>query len=83
MCVTGVAGNAVNQLNGPRDLKFDRYGNIHVTDQDNHRIQKSMIQVSAGDCFSKCIFYFLILKFSFLLFRRLNKINDQTFHKHL
>ena len=47
---TGIAGNAVNQLNGPRDLKFDRYGNIYVTDQSNHRIQKFMIQLPSSPC---------------------------------
>jgi hypothetical protein len=37
-------------LNGPRDLKFDRYGNIYVTDQGNHRILKFMIQIPNSTC---------------------------------
>ncbi len=47
---TGTMGIAANQLNGPRDLKFDRYGNIYVVDQGNNRIQKFMIQVPTSSC---------------------------------
>jgi len=54
---SGTAGNSATQLSGPRDLKFDRYGNIYVTDQVNHRIQKFLIQVPAGGCSSKFIFF--------------------------
>ncbi|CAF5110420.1 unnamed protein product, partial [Rotaria sp. Silwood1] len=50
---TGSSGVAVTQLRGPRDLKFDRHGNIYVTDQANHRIQKFMIQIPASGCSSK------------------------------
>jgi DNA-binding beta-propeller fold protein YncE len=41
---TGTAGNALNQLNGPRDLKFDRDGNLYVLDQGNNRILKFPIE---------------------------------------
>jgi hypothetical protein len=47
---TGTAGNAPNQLNGPRDLKFDRYGNLYVTDQGNHRILKYAIILPTSAC---------------------------------
>jgi DNA-binding beta-propeller fold protein YncE len=40
---TGTRGVATNQLRSPRDLKFDRDGNLYVSDQGNHRIQKFMI----------------------------------------
>jgi len=46
ICVVGCSGsvgNAVNQLRTPRDVKFDRYGNLYVTDQGNNRIQKFII----------------------------------------
>jgi hypothetical protein len=46
----GTSGAAATQLNGPRDLKFDRYGNIYVTDQGNNRIQKFAIQVPTSGC---------------------------------
>ncbi|CAF4052480.1 unnamed protein product [Rotaria sp. Silwood2] len=52
MGCTGAAGTAVNQMSGPRDLKFDRHGNIYVTDQANHRIQKYMIQLPTSPCSS-------------------------------
>ncbi len=44
---TGTSGTALNQLNGPRDMKFDRDGNIYVLDQGNHRILKFSIQLPA------------------------------------
>ncbi len=47
---TGTSGTDLYQLNGPRDLKFDRYGNIYVTDQGNHRILKFMIQIPNSTC---------------------------------
>lgn len=50
-CIIGcsrVAGNGMSQLRSPRDLKFDRYGNIYVSDQGNHRIQKFDIDVVTG-----------------------------------
>jgi DNA-binding beta-propeller fold protein YncE len=47
---TGTSGTALNQLNGPRDLKFDRYGNIYVSDQGNSRILKYTIQLPTSTC---------------------------------
>lgn len=40
---TGVAGNGSTQLDNPRDLKFDASGNLYVSDQKNHRVQKFSI----------------------------------------
>lgn len=40
---TGTRGVATHQLRNPRDLKFDRDGNLYISDQENHRIQKFMI----------------------------------------
>jgi hypothetical protein len=41
-CLAGChgKGSQSNQLNSPNTLSFDRSGNMFVTDQDNHRIQK-------------------------------------------
>ncbi|CAF0995619.1 unnamed protein product [Adineta steineri] len=41
-CLVGCdgKGSQSNQLNQPFSLSYDRSGNIFVTDQDNHRIQK-------------------------------------------
>ncbi|CAF4998166.1 unnamed protein product, partial [Rotaria sp. Silwood1] len=50
MGCTGTTGTAANQMRGPRDLKFDRHGNIYVTDQSNQRIQKYMIQLPTSPC---------------------------------
>lgn len=50
MGCTGSAGTAANKMRGPRDLKFDKYGNIYVTDQGNNRIQKYMIQLPTSPC---------------------------------
>ena len=47
---SGVAGTGANQLNGVRDLKFDSHGNLYVTDQSNHRIQKFIIQMPPSAC---------------------------------
>jgi len=47
---SGVAGNAANQLQSARDIKFDQHGNIYVTDQANHRIQKFTIQIPSSGC---------------------------------
>lgn len=41
---TGVAGNGNDQMNRPRNFKFDSSGNLYVVDQFNHRIQKFLIQ---------------------------------------
>lgn len=43
---TGTVGTADDQLNLPRDLKFDKYGNLYVSDQGNNRVQKFMLQTS-------------------------------------
>jgi hypothetical protein len=40
---TGMSGSAGNQLNQPRALSFDSYGNLYVADASNHRIQKFLI----------------------------------------
>ncbi|CAF4106375.1 unnamed protein product [Adineta steineri] len=51
LCLVGCygGGSETNQLNGPSSLSFDRYGNIFVTDTDNHRIQKfQYIEESCG-----------------------------------
>lgn len=45
-CIVGcsmVAGNGRMQLDSPRDLKFDVEGNLYVSDQGNHRVQKFAI----------------------------------------
>ena len=52
-CVVGCSntfGPAADQLYNPRDLKFDQYGNLYVSDQLNHRIQKFMINISSSTC---------------------------------
>jgi hypothetical protein len=41
---TSSSGIQPNELNNPRDLKFDASGNLYVNDQGNNRIQKFMIQ---------------------------------------
>ena len=62
---TGTRGTGDDQINGPRDLKFDRYGNLYVIDQGNNRIQKYMIILPTSTCstskhcfFSKNIAHF-------------------------
>ena len=52
-CVVGCsnsAGSGTDQLSRPRDLKFDQYGNLYVSDRDNHRIQKFMLNKSSPIC---------------------------------
>lgn len=49
---TGTRGSAVNQLRSARDIKFDQHGNIYVTDQGNHRIQKYLIEIPSSGCSS-------------------------------
>ncbi|CAF1207935.1 unnamed protein product [Adineta steineri] len=39
----GLAGSGSSQLNYPASLSFDSYGNIFVTDQNNSRIQKFIL----------------------------------------
>lgn len=43
----GGSGSAANQLNYPRTLSFDSYGNIYVADTDNHRIQKFILSTNS------------------------------------
>jgi len=48
-CVVGcsrIAGLAADEMNTPRDLKFDKYGNLYVADQGNNRIQKFLINTT-------------------------------------
>lgn len=40
-------GAQVNQFNGPFALAFDRYGNLHVADNNNHRVQRFNIERSS------------------------------------
>ena len=53
-CVAGCSrmnGSAPDQLGTPYMLSFDGYGNIHVTDTANRRVQKFWIQSSThGKC---------------------------------
>ena len=35
---SGSSGSALNQLQGPRSLAFDTYGNLYVSDRENDRI---------------------------------------------
>ena len=52
-CVVGCSnttGAASYQLLGPRDLKFDQYGNLYVSDQANNRVQKFMLNRSSPVC---------------------------------
>lgn len=45
---SGTIGSSATQLNAPRDMKFDQYGNLYVCDQVNHRVQKYLIQTSCS-----------------------------------
>lgn len=56
---TGTSGVAANQLNSPRDLKFDASGNLYVTDQGNNRIQKFMMVTT--NCPAGMIKYFFLI----------------------
>jgi hypothetical protein len=52
-CLVGCSnsyGSASNQLAGPITLSFDSYGNMFVTDRNNHRIQKFALSMN---CCSK------------------------------
>ncbi|MDB4113776.1 FG-GAP-like repeat-containing protein, partial [Flavobacteriaceae bacterium] len=46
-------GSSLNQLSNPRGLHIDSTGNIYVSDQENHRIQKFQvnpeIKIASGD----------------------------------
>jgi len=70
VCVVGCSGSAgtgPTYFNNPRDLKFDPSGNLYVSDQSNHRIQKFMVHTSTSSCVSsKNKFYFNENSFSFL-----------------
>jgi DNA-binding beta-propeller fold protein YncE len=53
VCIAGCSGTTglgANQLNSPRDLRFDSEGNLYVSDQGNNRIQKFEIQLSSSNC---------------------------------
>ncbi|CAF0954319.1 unnamed protein product, partial [Didymodactylos carnosus] len=43
------AGNATNQLNGPRDVIVDKSGNIYIADGSNNRIQRWLPSATSGD----------------------------------
>jgi hypothetical protein len=48
---SGSSGSASNQLINPQSMAFDSYGNIYVTDQNNHRIQKFVkVNNNGGKC---------------------------------
>jgi streptogramin lyase len=43
VCIAGCSGSrgtGANQLDGPRDLAFDAYGSLYVSDTFNNRVQK-------------------------------------------
>ncbi|CAF0745737.1 unnamed protein product [Adineta steineri] len=40
----GKGGPGSHQLNIPRGLAFDRYGNVYVADESNHRVQRLSIR---------------------------------------
>jgi hypothetical protein len=44
---SGKSGSASNQLDAPFALSFDSYGNIFVTDRDNHRVQKFILSTNS------------------------------------
>ncbi|CAF1286286.1 unnamed protein product [Adineta ricciae] len=46
-CSTPVAGSLSNQLNAPRTLGFDSYGNIFVSDRSNQQIQKFILMTNS------------------------------------
>ena len=45
-CIVGCShrGSATDELNGPRSIAFDSFGNLFVVDANNHRIQKFTFQ---------------------------------------
>ena len=61
-CLVGCHGRGYrsDQLNTPYALSFDHFGNLYVTDQNNHRIQKfEFLENSCGklktvECDGKC-----------------------------
>jgi hypothetical protein len=49
-CIVGctyVNGSAANQLSMPSSLSFDSYGNIHVSDTGNRRVQKFLLATNS------------------------------------
>ncbi len=44
---SGTSGSASNQLTYPRSVSFDNFGNMFVTDRDNHRIQKFLLATNS------------------------------------
>ena len=53
---SGQGGSAANQLNHARSLSFDPFGNILVTDDDNHRIQKFILASNSCSKFIRICF---------------------------
>jgi hypothetical protein len=54
-CVVGCSGsgNQSNQLNSPRSMAFDSYGNMFVTDTNNKRVQKFVLASNISGEFDK------------------------------
>ncbi|CAF1400193.1 unnamed protein product [Adineta ricciae] len=50
-CIIGCdgRGSLANQLSGPSTFSFDNHGNIFVSDQNNHRIQKFVFMTKSCD----------------------------------
>ena len=66
-CIAGcsrVNGSTSSQLAFPPSLSFDSYGNLYVTDRDNHRLQKFiLIRNTSGKC-NKRTLHLLLSKIS-------------------
>jgi streptogramin lyase len=54
-CVVGCSGsgNQSNQLNSPRSMAFDSYGNMFVVDTSNKRVQKFLLASNISGEFDK------------------------------
>ena len=50
---SGSMGSAPNQLNSPRTLAFDSFGNLWVADHDNNRFQKFLLDNGSSGKFSR------------------------------
>ncbi|CAF0855754.1 unnamed protein product [Adineta ricciae] len=51
-CIVGcsaVAGSAADELKSPQQISFDSYGNLFVTDSDNDRVQKFLLDPNSCD----------------------------------